>query len=253
MKYKAIIFDLDGTAIPNKPNGQPSKRLVEAIYKAKNKFKLCVATGRPISNASYILETLNLTDPCIISAGTQIIDPVTKKILWEKIIETADIKRVLEICSPYPYEVLFKEELMGAGQPAALRKVEGAINVMYLMQLTKRDAAIILQKLKEVKGITASGVPSWTQEGVDIHITNSQATKEQAIHKLLSILKLSKKEVIGIGDGDNDIHLFKSVGWRIAMGNATDYMKANADIVTESVEDDGLAVVIENYCNSEGS
>jgi hypothetical protein len=49
--YTVLIFDLDGTAIPNLPNGMPTRRMVEAVISAEPYIKLCAATGRPITNA----------------------------------------------------------------------------------------------------------------------------------------------------------------------------------------------------------
>jgi len=244
---KAIIFDLDGTAIPNAPNALPSVALVEAVEKADKKMYLCAATGRPMTNAHYILKALNLTDPCVISAGTQIANPQTKEILWEILMNIEDSKKVIEICRPYPYLVLLRDGLMDTGKSAADIEITSAVNVMYIMQATKEDAEVLLSALSELKGIIASPVTSWKSECVDIHISDAKATKEHAIEELLRLLNLDKEEVVGVGDGDNDLHLFKSVGLKVAMGNATENLKKKADVVIESVEEDGLAKLITQY------
>lgn len=248
MQYKAIIFDLDGTAIPNKPNGMPSERLIKAIELAQDKIKLCAATGRPITNAKSILRALNLKDPCVISAGTQIVDPVTENILWEATLEPADVTAILNICKPYHYEMLVRNELMGEGGSAATRQtVDGHVNVMYVMGCAPSDAEAILSELEKLPLVTAAGVTSWTHEGIDIHITHKEATKEHAVAELLNILGLNKDEVIGVGDADNDVHLFAGVGLKVAMGNGTDRLKGLADKITDTVDDDGLAKVIEEF------
>lgn len=248
MKYKAIIFDLDGTAIPNKPNGLPSEKLINAIADAQNSIKLSAATGRPVTNAKSILTALNLRDPCVISAGTQVINPRTDEILWEANIQAEDVTRILEICTPYHYEILVRNELLGEGGAASVRDaVEGNINVMYVMGCAPADAETILDELEKLSDITAAGVTSWTHEGVDIHITHKEATKEHAVSELLKILGLNKDEVIGVGDADNDVHLFAGVGYKIAMGNGTDRLKSLADEITESVDEDGLAKIIQKY------
>ncbi len=245
MKYQAIVFDLDGTAIINAQDVLPSERLIKAIRAAEASFKLCAATGRPISNAKKILDALGLVDPCVISAGTEIVDPRSGKILWECDIEPNDVQRVLEICGPYPYELLIRNELVGEGGIAKGRLVTTPVNVMYLMQCTEADAAKILDTLADVSTISASGVTSWTGKDIDIHITHREATKEHAVATLLEMIGVPKEKVIGVGDANNDVHLFKSVGLKVAMGNATDMLKSQADIVCESVENDGLAKIID--------
>jgi HAD superfamily hydrolase (TIGR01484 family) len=249
MNTKAIIFDLDGTAIPNTPNGMPSSRLVKAIQAASPSLILCAATGRPITNAKSILDALQLKHPCVISAGTQIADPVSGEILWEAAIDKSDAEAIIEVCKPYHYELLVGNELMGEGSAAREKQVTGSVNVMYLMGCAEADAQIILQKLGEISGITAAGVTSWTHEGIDIHITHREATKEHAIAELLKMLDITKEDAVGIGDANNDVHLFKAVGYKVAMGNATDLLKSQADEVCDSVDEDGLAKFIEQKTN----
>lgn len=247
-KYKVIIFDLDGTAIPNTPNGMPSKPLIDVIHKNRKSIRLCAATGRPITNAKAILSVLQLKDPCIISGGSQIIDPLTDEVLWEANLEPADVDNVLSICYPYHYEVLMRNELIGEGGRSSKRpQHKERVNVMYLMGCAPTDAKVILNQLGNLNNITAAGVTSWTREGVDIHITHKQATKEYAVAELIKILNVNKTEVIGVGDADNDVHLFKAVGYRVAMGNGTNRLKALADEIADSVENDGLAKIIDKY------
>jgi hydroxymethylpyrimidine pyrophosphatase-like HAD family hydrolase len=248
MKIKAIIFDLDGTAIPNKPNGMPSQELIGAIKDAQGSIRLCAATGRPIANAKYILSALELKDPCVISAGTQIVNPLTNAILWEANLESEDVQKILDICTPYHYEILTGNELLGEGKAASVRKqIGGSVNVMYVMGCAITDAQVMLAGLDKIPTINAASVTSWTHEGLDIHITHKEATKEHAVSELLNMLGLTKDEVIGVGDGDNDVHLFASVGYKVAMGNGTERLKSLADEVIASVDDNGLAMTIRKY------
>ena len=247
MQYEVIIFDLDGTAIPNIPNGLPSDRLKSTIQASKSKIILCAATGRPITNAKPILEALDLDSPCVISAGTQIVNPVTEEILWEATLSQGSVQKILNICEPYHYEILIRNELMGEGKRASERIADDNINVIYIMGCAEADAEVIIEKLSDVDTITAAGVTSWTHEGVDIHITHVNATKEHAIQELLKLLNIDKDKSIGVGDANNDVHLFKAVGYKVAMGNGTDLLKSQADEVCETVDDDGLAKLIEKY------
>lgn len=249
MNVKAIIFDLDGTAIPNKPGGMPSERLVQAIESAQNKLELCAATGRPITNAAPILQSLGLTNPCVISAGTQIVDPQTHEIIWEVLIDSQSVEKIISVCSDEKCEaeIIANNELMGEGSTAQGFDFNRSINVLYIMQVGRDKADSLIEQLHEIPNITVSPVLSWGGKGVDIHITNKIATKEHAVEELLKIIKVEKENVVGIGDADNDVHLFKSVGYKIAMGNATDKLKSLADEIVDSVDNDGLAEVIQKY------
>lgn len=244
MKFKALIFDLDGTAIPNKPNGLPSKLVVEAVEKIKQQLIVTIATGRPISNARPILKKFNLSYPCIISGGTQIIDPQTEKTLWEQRMTERQVGKVIEVCKPYSYKILFGEELDGV--PAKNKTVTGTERVIYLMTVAKKDALKLLGRLRSIQDVTAHEVKSWTKNHVDIHITHSQATKKQALVKLFDMLKIKKEQAVGVGDSNNDLPLFEMVGYKVAMGNASNELKKQADYIAPPVEKDGLARLIEN-------
>lgn len=52
-------------------------------------------------------------------------------------------------------------------------------------------------------------------------------------------------ETMAFGDGGNDKSMLSHAGWGIAMGNASDEVKACARYVTDSVDDDGVAKVLQ--------
>ena len=51
-----------------------------------------------------------------------------------------------------------------------------------------------------------------------------------------------------IGDQNNDIELLKAGGVKVAMGNATDELKACADYITDTVANDGFVKAVEKFC-----
>ncbi|HSP52420.1 MAG TPA: HAD-IIB family hydrolase, partial [Cryobacterium sp.] len=71
-------------------------------------------------------------------------------------------------------------------------------------------------------------------------VTLSGVNKGSTILQLLDRLGLDAASAIGIGDSSNDIEMLQVCGVGIAMGNATDAVKAHADEVTTSVQDDGV-------------
>ena len=70
------------------------------------------------------------------------------------------------------------------------------------------------------------------------------------MEKIQSILPLSeeqKEELIAIGDGFNDISMIKYAGLGVAMANAQDIVRQNANFITASNEEDGVAAVVEKF------
>ncbi len=240
--YKALIFDLDGTAIPNKPDGLPSDELVKVIRKLKKNLKICAATGRPLYNSKPILRKLGLTDPCIISGGTQLVDPTTERVLWEKDMDKSQVEEIMAITSKYPYQVFFSDEKTSAlGKD---KKIKGAERIIYIMSVEKIETEIILEKLAKIPNITAHKVISWSPGCFDIHITHSEATKEYSLHVLLEILGVNKSEVVVAGDSNNDLPLFEIANYKIAMENGSEELKAKADFIAPDINEDGLTIAL---------
>jgi hydroxymethylpyrimidine pyrophosphatase-like HAD family hydrolase len=60
-------------------------------------------------------------------------------------------------------------------------------------------------------------------------------------------LGISEAEIATIGDQPNDVRMFKRSGFSIAMGNASDEVKAQASATTDSYNDEGFAKAMERY------
>jgi hydroxymethylpyrimidine pyrophosphatase-like HAD family hydrolase len=56
-----------------------------------------------------------------------------------------------------------------------------------------------------------------------------------------------RDEIMVLGDMDNDLEMFRKAGFGVAMGNASEAVKREADTVTASNDEDGFAVAIERY------
>lgn len=245
MEYKAIIFDLDGTAIKSRRDAMPTARVIEAVKKAKEKVIVCAATGRPISMVREIFEAFDLESPCVISGGTQIIDPKTGKIISEHSLLPEQVKKIIDTCKVYDCEMVFNDEENEMASKE--RQITGDERIIFVLAMDEDKANNLKLELEKIPDISVSKVESWINNGFDLHITHTNATKKHAIERLLTIIGVSKNEVIGVGDAENDLPLFESVGFKVAMGNAMENLKKAADFVAPSVDDDGLAAVIEKY------
>ena len=77
------------------------------------------------------------------------------------------------------------------------------------------------------------------------------AGTDKALSYLADRLGISKSEIMALGDGSNDEGLLKAAGLSVAMRNAADSLKAMADFIAPSAEEDGAAQMIEKYVLSE--
>jgi hydroxymethylpyrimidine pyrophosphatase-like HAD family hydrolase len=113
------------------------------------------------------------------------------------------------------------------------------------------EAAEIVAELIKIEGIAGTATRSQKPGLVDIHITSDTATKEHSTLELQNILGVSREQTIGVGDDYNDLHLFRAVGHRVAMGNAVDALKQLSDEIIDDVRDDGLATYFERLARDE--
>ncbi len=82
-------------------------------------------------------------------------------------------------------------------------------------------------------------LPRWHPQFSDL--VNADNSKATGIDSILHHYGIGRNECIGFGDGGNDIEMLDFCGIGVAMGNADDNVKAHADYVTTSVDDEGIA------------
>jgi Cof subfamily protein (haloacid dehalogenase superfamily) len=80
-----------------------------------------------------------------------------------------------------------------------------------------------------------------------LDITNKDANKGAVVDYLVRHVGVPAQEIATIGDQPNDVLMFERSGFSIAMGNASDDVKAHATAVTASYNDEGFAKAIETF------
>lgn len=246
MKNQAIIFDLDGTAVDSPSQKLPSARLITAINSLRSKYYLCAATGRCWTFAKDIIQGLNLTDLCIISGGTQICNPKTGEVVWQKNLEPQALAKVISIFLENGQQKLIfndytEDDYFNGGIYPKNFDLQQKVNWLSQSFVPDLLAEELKAKIDTIAGVTCVMVVSQKPGCRDLHVVNVEATKEHAITELLTRLKVEKANTIGIGDGHNDLHLFNAVGTKVAMGNAVSDLKEQADLIIGDVKKDGLA------------
>ena len=81
----------------------------------------------------------------------------------------------------------------------------------------------------------------------NLEFTARGVTKGAALRELADILQIPVAATMAIGDTENDITILEAAGVAVAMGNATEDVKAVADYITTSNEEDGVAHAMEHY------
>ena len=76
---------------------------------------------------------------------------------------------------------------------------------------------------------------------------HGEVSKAAALERLGVLLNIPREEMIAMGDGANDLELLAYAGLGVAMGNASPLVKKQADAVTVTNDNDGVAEVIEKF------
>jgi len=248
-KYKAIISDIDGTITLLSLHPAPNRKVKEAISAlVKKNFIFSLSTGKPFFLIEHLIKDLGLTSPIIVDNGAAIYDALTKQPLWQSIMDKAKIDKIFKIAKIYNKRILIssgkKSFDIKANIPNHLSSTK-----FHIMGLTTEEATEFIKKIEsKIKDVVVVRASAYQGEGfLDVYVTNAEATKQHSVFKFAEILGITTREIIGIGDHYNDFPLLMACGLKVAMGNAVEDLKAIADYIAPSVEEDGVVDVIEKF------
>ncbi len=80
-----------------------------------------------------------------------------------------------------------------------------------------------------------------------LDVTHPQANKGTVVATLSKLLNIPSAQIATMGDMPNDVLMFRKSGFSIAMGNASDEVKAQASAVTDSNENEGFANAVRKF------
>ena len=245
-KIRLLALDLDGTLL----NGakQITPRTQAALERARQQGVLMVpVTGRPAQGLPPAVLSLPGLRYAVTSNGATIRDLVEQQVLLEKHLAPALCLQVLARCAHIPMiRQVFRAGVGYLSRPdyETLRaRYAGTARRQY--HLDPRQG--LRQCLADLPGIGfADPFPN------DLEVIAGEIDKGEALRYLLDRLDIAPEEVLAMGDGGSDLPLLQAAGIGVAMGNATEAVKAGADFVTASCEADGVALAIEKFVLSEG-
>lgn len=262
MKFSGLVIcsDVDGTLIDE--NNTVPKNNIEAIeYFRAHGGKFMVATGRIPEAVTPATGDLVFDYPCICHNGCGVYD-FSKKAYAEVIeIDERAIPVAEEIMNFMPssgVEVMTAQGICVVKRTPAtdfhitFEKVESTIIKEFCDAPKPWFKILFAQKPHETDAIKEAFLNSPHNKNYNLlkthqfyyEIFNKSASKGAALKKFCVHSGIDLKNVIAIGDNENDISMIDIAGTGAAAGNAHDIVKAHADIVTCSNEEGAIADLI---------
>ncbi len=248
---KIAFFDIDGTLIDMDKKVISNTMLETLVQLKKNGIVICIATGRPPKTVPHFPEVE--FDAYLTFNASYC---YTKdQIIFKNPIPSSDVQKIIENGKKINRPVVIANAArMGAnGRDQDLVDYFAIANQPVEIaedfdDLAKEDIYQMMmgcykeeydQALNRVEG---AKITAWWSRAVDIIPVNGG--KGLGVEKVLDFFNFTKEESIAFGDGTNDIEMLQAVGIGVAMGNATDDVKAIAGEVCGCVAGEGIY----HYC-----
>lgn len=266
MKYKLLVLDLDGTLTNSKK--EITDQTYNALIKAQEKgVKVILASGRPTYGVAPIANVIKLDkyEGYILSYnGGEIIDWKTNEVMYEKVIDKDIIPYLYDCAKKNNFaivtydgkyvitenpedEYVLKEALLNVMEPKKVTNFLDAVKHPIAKCLIVGEPSRLAKLEKEMYDNLNERMGVFRSEPYFLELVPKGIDKAQSLSVLLSEIGISKDEMITIGDGFNDLSMIKYAGLGIAMANAQDIVKENADFITKTNDEDGVAYAINKF------
>lgn len=271
-EIKMIGLDLDGTLL------NTEKKLTsysEEVLKAaiRQGITVLVATGRPLTGVPEFMREFPGMRYFLTANGARIYD---KKdgyhLLFSHLLSNDDASAVLDLLENYDTlkDVYFdgvgysnRDELERLEryyqEPAMIeyiRKTRSRVDNIrdkmkeYPFGMDKIQAVFAdlkekeeaMHRLKETTELSIAGALV-----NNIEVNAKDVNKGNGLLELGRYLGIEKDEIMACGDGLNDLIMLQTVGFSVAMENGNEEVKKNADYVTLSNDENGVAKAIEKF------
>ena len=263
---KLIAIDMDGTLLNSKKELlEETKQYFKEFHTKGTDTLLVLCTGRPETGIRPYLKDLGYLEEnhyIISQNGANIYESKTGKRLMDAFVDSNAIQKWIEFGKKHGISV------MGAGvdyyysfdeEPTEWMEFDVKIVNGSIKRITKEESLstdfyklLLLGNEEQLNEFETIIPKEWRDE---FYVVRSQkylvevlkkgVNKAFGLEKLATALNIEPYEIAAIGDAANDIEMLEYAGLAIAMGNASEEVKAIADIVTDTNENNGVIKAID--------
>lgn len=264
--FRAIALDLDGTLTNHDKVVTPRTR--QALLKAQELGTIIIlASGRPTYGIVPVAECLELEKRggYILSYnGGNIVNAKTGEKLFSQFLPDAVIPILYkyakeknhallgyagnEIITEMPDDQYVKEE--SRINKMNIRKVDNLLEALEphpTKLLMTGDPTDMIKAEEELVEILGEKMDIFRSAPFFLELVPKGIDKAQSLLRLLSKINLTPADLMAFGDGYNDLSMLKLASVGVAMANAAPEVRADADYVTLSNEEDGVAEALLHF------
>ena len=270
--YRLLAIDIDGTLMNSHDELTPATRAALARA-ARAGIHVVLATGRRYSHTLPLVEPLGIDVPLVTASGALVKDPVDHRTLYQARFEPQVLRDAVAIIDRAGYDPMLCADTFADGFDFyyALADVRTPELAYYLARnpgrgrlwpelvtspppgvfsgfaVGSRERMLELETIlhRELPGKLHTHVLSPPRyAGFFTEIAPAGVTKWSAIQRLAKDWGIEEAEICAVGDDVNDIPMIRAAGLGVAMGNALPAVKAAADRIAPSHDEDGLVEVV---------
>jgi Cof subfamily protein (haloacid dehalogenase superfamily) len=257
-----FIADVDGTLVT--PDKALTARALDAVAQLRaSGVGFSITSGRPPRGMKMLIEPLGLTEPFAAFNGGMLVRPdLTIEVAHLLPPETArETVRILEKdgldvwiyrgtdwClhdknAPHAAQ----EEATVKFPPTIIRSFDGVLDDVVKIVGVCDDPERMKKTEQKLKKEMSLDVSAALSQSYYLDVTHLNANKGQVVLALSEVLKVPPSRIATIGDMPNDVQMFERSGLSIAMGNASESVKKQANQVTASNLEEGFALAVERF------
>ena len=272
-RYRLLAIDIDGTLV-NSQNELTEETRAAVLRARQAGVAIVLATGRRYSRALPLVEPLELNVPLVTASGALIKRAKDHCTLFRAQFRSGVLERCLETIAAAGYEAIVCADTFDQGfdfycpakstsqvelaefleKNAGCERVEA--NVMTspppgifagcAMGTREQMLQLQIELERQLPGqLYVHVLRSPRYQGFMCEIAPHGISKWTGVCRLAEGWNIAAEEICAVGDDVNDIPMIRAAGLGIAMGNALDEVKAVADRIAPSHDDDGLVQVVD--------
>lgn len=270
---KIIALDLDGTLLNSRKELSCENYLALEQAAAKG-IEIVPTTGRFYDAMPQAIRELPFVNYVITINGALIYDkrrdaaisraeiPLAQAVQIMEFLDTLPViydcfmggaawmsKQLQERAAEFAPNIHYRKMLLELRRPVDELKafIQTQGNDIQKIQFFVKDLALRKQMLQQLPVTFPETAVSTSIEN-NVEINNRHANKGEALHTLARYLGIDPACTMAMGDERNDLTMIRAAGIGVAMGNAHPSVKAQADFVTQSCDEDGVAFAVRRFC-----